>query len=253
MNCDIFIPVRLANTRLPGKAMKLVNGKQIILHLVDRLKSCSNIRKIVICTTNLRSDDTLVELLKNNELSFYRGSEKDVLNRFLDAAREFQTDFIVNVDGDDIYTDPFHVDEVVKTFHDTNTDYIDMIGFPFGLKQFGFSTKALEKICKLKDTNDTETGYRDYFTTIPQFKAHKIMYTGKKFPKNIRLSLDYEEDLVLAKEIFHKLGNSFHLSDILKLFENKPELIKITMNLEKKWEQHYNKNLTDFSIKDLSS
>ncbi len=253
MNCDIFIPVRLASTRLPRKQMKLINGKQIILHLVERLKSCNNIRKIIICTTNLSSDDSLVELLKNNEIDFYRGSEKDLLDRFLCAAREFQTDFIVNVDGDDIYTDPFYVDEVVKNFHDTNANYIDMIGFPFGLRLFGFSRKALEKAYELKNTNDTETGYRDFFTTIPQLNEHKIMYVDKEFSKNIRLSLDYEEDLMLAKEIFNKLGNFFHLSDILKLFENKPDLLKITLNLEKKWEQHFNKDLTNFSIRNSSS
>lgn len=69
-----------------------------------------------------------------------------------------------------------------------------------------------------------------------------------KFPKNIRLTLDYPEDLELAKNVFKELGNNFHLSDILNLFNKKPELLKITEPLIKKWEKEYKKNLTNFSL-----
>jgi len=65
------------------------------------------------------------------------------------------------------------------------------------------------------------------------------------------LTLDYEEDLFLAKEIFKNLGNNFHLNDLLNLFYEKPKLLKITDNLEQRYKKHWNKNLTDTSIKDI--
>ncbi|MEX2192343.1 MAG: acylneuraminate cytidylyltransferase [Nitrosarchaeum sp.] len=249
MNCDVLIPVRLGNSRLPGKALKKINGKEVILYLVERLKLCKNIRNVIICTTSLPSDDTLVDLLINKKIDFFRGSEKDILNRFLEASEKYKTDIIINVDGDDIYTDPLYVDQMAQDFVNTNVDYIDMIGFPFGFRSVGFSKNALKKICELKDTNNTETGYRDYFTTVDIFKIFNMHYNYIEFPKDIRLSLDYEEDLQLAKIIFNKLGNNFHLSDIIELFKNNPELLKITSNLEEKWEQHYKNNLTNFSLK----
>ncbi len=210
MNCDVLIPVRTGNTRLPGKALKKIDGKEIILYLVERLKLCKNIRKVIICTTSLSSDDMLSELLTRNNIDYFRGSEKDILDRFNSAAKKFGTDFIINVDGDDIYTDPIYVDQMAQHFENTHDDYIDMIGFPFGFRSVGFSKNALTKICELKDTNDTETGYRDYFTTVDIFKIFNIDYNFIEFPKNLRLSLDYEEDLDLAKIIFNKLGNNFH-------------------------------------------
>ena len=249
LNCDVLIPVRSGNTRLPGKALKKIDGKEIILYLVDRLNSCKNIRKVIVCTTSLPSDDILVELLIKNNIDYFRGSEKDILDRFNSAAEKFDTDFIVNVDGDDIYTDPNYVDQMAQHFENTNADYIDMIGFPFGFRSVGFSKNALTKICELKDTTDTETGYRDYFTRVDIFKISNLHYDSFNFPKNLRLSLDYQEDLDLAKIIFHRLGNDFHLEDILELFQNNPELLKITSNLDAKWEQHYKNNLTDFSLK----
>ena len=249
MNCDVLIPVRSGNTRLPGKALKKIDDKEVILYLIERLKSCKNIRKVIVCTTSLPSDDTLVELLIMKKVDFVRGSEKDILERFNSVAKKFGPDFIINVDGDDIYTDPIYVDQMAQHFENTHADYIDMIGFPFGFRSVGFSKNALTKICELKDTNDTETGYRDYFTTVDIFKILNIHYNLIEFPKNLRLSLDYEEDLDLAKIIFNKLGNNFHLADILQLFQNNPKLLEITSNLDAKWKQHYKNNLTNFSLK----
>ncbi len=249
MNCDVLIPVRTGNIRLPGKALKQIDDKEVILYLIERLKTCKNIRKVIVCTTTSPSDNFLSELLTKKKIDFFRGSEKDILDRFNLASKKFQTDFIINVDGDDIYTDPMYIDKMAKHFENTNADYIDMIRFPFGFRSVGFSKNALSKICELKDTDDTETGYRDYFTTVDIFKISNIYYSNIEFPKNIRLSLDYEEDLKLAKIIFNKLGNNFHLSDILQLFKSNPELLKITADLDSKWEQHYKNNLTNFSLK----
>ena len=249
INCDVLIPVRTGNTRLPGKALKQIDGKETILYLIERLKTCKNIRKIIVCTTSLPSDDLLSELLTRKKIDFFRGSEKDILNRFYLASKKFQTDFIINVDGDDIYTDPTYIDKMAQHFENTSADYIDMIGFPFGFRSVGFSKNALETICKLKDTDDTETGYRDFFTATDVFKISNINYDYIEFPKNLRLSLDYQEDLNLAKIIFNKLGNDFHLFDILKLFKNTPNLLDVTDNLEMKWTEHYKNNLTNFSLK----
>jgi len=252
MNCDVFIPIRLANTRLPQKAMKLVNGKPIITYLIERLLFTKKIRNIIICTTTMKSDDPLVDLLEKFNVKIFRGNESDILIRYLHAAKKFETDFIVSVDGDDIYTDIDYVDEVVSTYQKTNYDYIDMIGFPFGIASVGIKTSALEKICKLKQTENTDTGYRLFFTennifNVYQLKAEKEIV----FPKNLRLTLDYEEDLVLAKEIFKNLGNDFHLQDILKLFTKNPKLLKITSNLEEKYKEHWNKNLANTTIKNI--
>ena len=70
-----------------------------------------------------------------------------------------------------------------------------------------------------------------------------------KFPKNLRLTLDYEEDYELAKKIFGSLGNDFHLKDIITLFENQPNLIKIINGVDKRWEKNFGNKMTDLSLK----
>lgn len=251
MNYDIFIPVRLSNTRLPGKALKPIHGKPVLHYLIERLKQIPKISNIVICTTTNSVDDPLIEFCKNEKISFYRGSEKDILNRFLEASQKFNSDFIINVDGDDIYTDPDLINELISEYEKNKPDYIDMIGFPFGFRSVAFTRDALKKICSLKDTINTETGYRDFFKKNSQIICYDmIFHETKSVSKNLRFSLDYNEDLELAEIVIKKLGNNFHLDNLIELFTLEPELLKITENLDEKWKKHYDENLADFSFKD---
>ena len=248
--CDVFIPIRLSNTRLPGKALKEINKKPVIFYLLERLKNCKKIRNIVVCTTTNSLDDSLVERLNELDVKIFRGSEKDILMRFLGAAKQFEPDLIINVDGDDIYSDPELVDQMVEEFHKSNADYVDMFNFPFGFRMVGFSKSSLENVCDLKDTSNTETGYRDFFYKLPLIKTHKMFYKDELFPPELRLSLDYQEDLSLAEIIFKKLGNNFHLKELLEEIKKDPALLEITNGLEEKWKKHYENNLTNFSVKE---
>lgn len=253
MNYDVFIPIRLSNTRLPKKALKEINGIPVVQYLIDRIKKSKKIRNVVICTTNNENDNQLVEFLKKNNYLFYRGNENDILIRYLDAAHNFNTDFIISVDGDDIYSDPFYVDKMISEYEKTNADYIDMVDFPFGIASVGIKKYALEKVCKLKKTDNTETGYRLFFHNEQIFKIHKIRPENIKFPKDLRLTFDYQQDLELAEKIFGELGNDFHLEDIIRLFERKPELLQITANLEELYKQHWNKNVANTHLKDIDT
>jgi len=160
----LFIPVRLGSTRLPKKQMKTIKGKPILKYLIERLKRSKKIQDIIICTTTKKTDDPLVSYLKSKNIKFFRGNEHDLLLRFRDASKQFKTDLLIIVDGDDIYTDPLYVDKVVEKFEKTNADYICGEGFPHGFVPIGIKRVALEKICKLKISNNTETGYREFFT-----------------------------------------------------------------------------------------
>lgn len=248
---DIFIPVRLGNTRLPRKALQTCNNKPILFHLLNRLEKTKKIRNIVVCTTENSSDDSLVDILSKNDYNVFRGSEKDILKRFFDASKQYQPDFIINVDGDDIYTDPIYVDKLADEFIRTNADFIDMKGFPFGFRSVGFKRSALEYINEMKSNDNTETGYRDFFYDVPSFNIHALTFDKNiSFSSDIRLSLDYPEDLILAQSIMKKLGNDFDLHKLLELIDKEPSLLKITEILKSKWKEHYTTNLSKLSIKD---
>jgi len=258
MNSDIFIIARMGSSRLPGKHLKIILDRPIILHLINRLQLSKKIRKIVVCTTRKKEDDVLVKLLEKENIEYFRGSEKDILDRFFQAAKKFQTDIIVDVEGDKIYTDPVYVDKVVEEMEKYNVDYVEgmlsknnitQIHGIHGFIPAGIRVKSLEKICLSKKTSDTETGYKEFFTKAKNMKLKYIELDSKlKMPKHTRLTLDYQEDFELATKIFSKLGNFFNAEDVIKLLTKETKLLKITESLIEKWNKYYEQNLTDHSL-----
>ena len=258
INCDVFIPVRLNSTRLPKKHLQTINGKPALLHLIERLKKCSSIRKIIVCTTTSSTDDELIEFLEKEKILYFRGNEKDILTRFLDAANKFNTDIIIDVEGDKIYTDPFFVDEISDKLQNLDIDFL--IGndsqysfnpsnhFIHGFVPAGFKKSILEKICNLKLSTNTETGYREFFLN-PKISKFKFLVLTDIYPKNLRLTLDYKEDLEFARKIFSKLKPFFSKDDVLTLVNNEPELMNLTKNIHDSWNKNYENNKVDLRLK----
>mgnify|MGYP001572738501 FL=1 len=256
---DIFILARLNSTRLPKKQLKKIDNKPILKILVNRLKKSKNIRNIIICTTNKKTDDSLVDFLKKEKILYYRGSEKDVMKRMLEAAKKFDTDVIIDVEGDKIYTDVKLVDLVTNQFLNSKNEFViasrnkkdfdPTDHFIHGVFPAGFRTSILEKICNRKKTSNTETGYKElFFEKGICNKTFVTIPTKNIIPKEIRLTLDYPEDLKLAKKIFGELSNDFGYKDILKLYNKNPEIFKISKKISEKWKLNYNKNKSDVNF-----
>ena len=257
LNADIFIPVRLSSQRLPAKHLRLINGEPALLKLIRRLEKSKKIRKIIVCTTTENSDDPLIEILEKESILYFRGDKNDIIRRFLDASKEFDTDLIIDVEGDKIYTDPMFVDKVVDELQGSDIDFVigndslenfnEFNNLIPGFIPAGIKKTALAKLCKIKKSVNTETGYKEFFTKTKIFNCKYIIPNDfKNNPNDIRLTLDYEEDLNLANEIFSELGDYFSYNDVLNLFEQKPSLHEITKPLIKKWNQYYQDNVTKF-------
>jgi len=257
MNSDVFIPARLDSTRLPKKHLKKINGEPLIKLLVKRLEKAKKIRQVIVCTTNQKSDDELTSFLEKENILVFRGSEKDILNRFLEASKYFKTDIIIDVEGDKIFTDIKYVDKIVDELENSNYEFITgstlektfVPSAPIhGFVPAGIKISALEKICKIKKTNDTETGYKEFFTSNTLLKKKFITFNDINLPKNSRFTIDYLEDFEFAKNIFKILGNDFQINDVVDLIEKQPELLKKIEPIIKQWNENYAKKITKLNL-----
>lgn len=245
MKTAVFIPVRTKSTRLPGKAMLEVNGRPIIEYLIERVKSASKPDLIVICTTTNPEDRALAPIAARNNIEIFRGSEKDILDRYLQAADKFGVDFIVNVDGDDIFCDPEYMDKVVETFIKTDADYIECHGLPFGAAPSGVKVEALKKVCRMKNEDNTETGWKRFFTDSGLFYVASIEASEDLRQPDIRMSLDYAEDFRFFEEVIGRLykpGKVFNLREILALLKDHPEIVAINKSRQEEYWATYYKN-----------
>jgi len=245
MKSAIFIAVRMKSTRLPKKAILKIKGKTVIEHLIDRLKTAKLPDLIVLCTSTHPDDEILAHIAKKNNIEYFRGSEEDKLGRFLGAAEKYGVDFIVSVDGDDIFCDPEFIDKTIEAFIRTKADYITCKDLPLGAASHGIKFEALKKICEIKDEKDTEI-YGGYFTETGLFKVEYLEVEDEELRHpEIRMTLDYPEDYEFFKAAFDELyspGKIFTLKEIMALLRKKPQITEINKDMQTKYAKRIQKH-----------
>ena len=100
---DSIITVRSQSTRLNNKCYLKFGKLTVIEHVIKRAKYFNF--SPLLCTTNNKSDDRLVEIAKKNNIPFFRGSTKDKLMRWKKACEKFNVKKFVSIDGDDLFFD----------------------------------------------------------------------------------------------------------------------------------------------------
>ena len=82
-----IIQARTGSTRLPGKVLLPLLSEPLLVHVVRRVARASRVDAVVVATTTLAGDDPIVELGSDGGWLLSRGSEMDLLERYLEAAR----------------------------------------------------------------------------------------------------------------------------------------------------------------------
>lgn len=236
MKTAITITVRLKSTRLEKKAIKKICEKTLIEHLIERLKKSQLTNEIILCTSKNSQDDPLIEIAKKNKISFFRGSEIDVLDRLYNAALQNNVDFIVSCTGDNPLTDPEYIDKIIEKFQETDADYITALDLPWGTFSYGVKVSAIKKIMELKEEEDTEV-WGQYFNRSNLFKTEKIEIKNNHKRPDLRLTVDTDKDFELIEKIYsnlYKKNKNFYLTDIIEFLDNNPDIKQINQEIKQK-------------------
>lgn len=139
-----IVQARLGSTRFPHKVLKETVGKPLIGHLIERLKRATHVGSVVVAIPTSPINDDLAELVRQYDALVFRGSELDVLDRYVGAAREYEADAYLRVTGDCPLVCPDLVDRVVDEFFAKELDYACTgLTFPDGLDVEVFSRDVL--------------------------------------------------------------------------------------------------------------
>jgi len=246
MKKAIFIAVRSASTRLPGKALIEINGITTIEYLIRRLKKSKKTDLIVLCTTKLKEDDVLCEIAINSNIKYFRGSVKDKLERWNGAAQKYNVDCFVTADGDDLFSEPELIDLAFNQFEEDDTDFIQSTNIITGGFTYAIKVEALKKVCEVKDSDDTELMWV-YFTDTNLFKVAELKNVPKKYYRNdIRVTLDYKEDLVFFKTVINLLGTEEYVSldKIIEIIDKDFSVKKINISRQSDFLQNQDKKIS---------
>lgn len=241
MNTAAIIEARMTSTRLPGKILLPVLKKPLLSHLVERLHRSRHIDQIIIATTTNGTDDVVEELASGLNVGCYRGSEEDVLDRVLHAARHYGVDIIVEVTGDCPLIDPAVVDRIVAFYRENSFDYVSNTlrrSYPRGMDIQVFSTKILEQVSALtQDPVDHEHVSLYIYTHPERFSLHDVESGLPEKHRDHRLTVDTREDFEVIKSIYEGLYTSnpaFSLEDILDFLDKHPYITGLNQHIQQK-------------------
>ncbi|WP_252312056.1 cytidylyltransferase domain-containing protein [Sinobaca sp. H24] len=239
MKVVAIIQARMGSTRLPGKVLKEINNKPLLEYQFERLKQTKKIDQLIIATTTNKADDPIIEFCKNNNLSYFRGSENDVLSRYYEAAKKYNADTVVRLTADCPIIDPSVVDDIILTFENNEHDYVSNTlkrFYPRGMDTEVFAFDALEKAHKNADKPFEREHVTPYIYLNPKiFHLHNLEYVTDQSAH--RWTVDTEEDFLLIEKIlghFHAEANTFSMEDTLSYINKHPELKEINATIEQK-------------------
>ena len=158
---DVIVEVRTNSNRLPGKVIKKILERPVIDLMIERLKKIKNIQDIILATTINKDDDIIEEIAFKNKIGCFRGSENDVLGRVVKATKQYNTNIIVEITGDNPLIDPKISESMIDFFvkNMSKYDYVsndvgcynDQVKFnlSLGLNVKIFKTTLLSEVEKL--------------------------------------------------------------------------------------------------------
>lgn len=233
-----IIQARMSSTRLPGKVLFSFSGNTLLGHIIDRILKAKSISKVVVATTNNQNDDKLVKWCETNAIQCFRGSEQNVLNRYYEAAAQFNAKHIARITSDDPFKDPEIIDAVADLYFSQNLDFAynnKPPTFPEGLDAEIFSFVALARAEK----NSVDSFEREHVTQF--FYKNPIAFKQRNLTSPhdfsyLRWTIDTERDFQMARKVYEKLyvpGQIFLTPQILSLIEEHPEIAVINRDVKR--------------------
>lgn len=224
-----LLQARTSSTRLPGKVLKPLLGVPMILRQLQRLQRSRLIDHLEVVTSTDPSDDELAALLVRVDVSVWRGSLTDVLDRFYQAARRYRPQHVVRLTADCPLTDPDVIDAVLDFYLQGDLDYATNAieaTFPDGLDVEVFRFECLEQAWN----EAALPSHREHVTPFINQQPERFRvghYRQARDLSALRWTVDEPRDFLLVERIYQALypaNDAFSTADVLALIEREPEL-----------------------------
>lgn len=245
MRIGALISIRDKSTRFPGKVLKNFQGQSATGHLIDRVKLARGIDAVIISTSVDPRDKIFDGFAAEKGIEVFHGSEDDKLKRYFETADHFGLDGVVIIDGDDILCFPEIIERTAQGLRSKGHQVVFWKDLPLGAASSGLTRAALAKVLEMKDESDTEV-WGGYFTKEGLFNLAYI-YPEEDILRHpeIRMTLDYEEDLEFFKAVFGDLypaNPNFSSFDVMDLLVNRaPEITRINSAAQARYESNLKK------------
>lgn len=232
MKIDVIVQARCSSTRLPNKVLMKLDGTEMILLILERIKGSKNINDVIVATTTDETDDKLCSLLTQNGYKFFRGDKNDVLSRFYLCASELSSDWIVRITADCPLVDYKIIDRLIEEKDLSDYDYLSntiVETYPDGLDVELFSYLALERA-----QEKAHTKYEREHVT-PYMKKNEKVFSliNVQDYSQIRVTVDERMDYDLVSIILKENSRNMGFNELISFYQNNKDLFNINSSIKR--------------------
>ena len=234
MKTVALVQARMGSTRLPDKVMKPIGGVPMIELLLSRLSKSKEIDQITVATSMDERNLPLVDHIRKLGYTCEQGSENDVLDRYVQAAKKHQADVVVRITGDCPLVDAELVDECIRQFKGSDVDYLSNANpptYPDGLDIEVFTFHALEQAARETNKPFDREHVTPYLREQGRFKTGSMQYTSDL--SALRWTVDEPADFAVIEKVFQHFHPDidFTWQKVLNLQKQQPELFSVNQNI----------------------
>jgi spore coat polysaccharide biosynthesis protein SpsF len=217
-------------------------GEPLLAHVVRRVSRARSVDATVVATTVAAADDEIVELAHRKGWIIERGSETDLLDRYLQAARANGAERVVRITSDCPLIDPGLIDEVVAKLSATASAYasntLEPRTYPRGLDAEAMTLQALEAA----NAADDDPASREHATPYIYRHPHLFSLAAVRSPVDLsahRWTVDTAQDYELVRRIYDALGrDDFAWRDALAVVDAHPDWSELNRDVPQKSVPH---------------
>tara|TARA_B100001057_G_C22613439_1_gene857508 strand:- start:147 stop:896 length:750 start_codon:yes stop_codon:yes gene_type:complete len=236
VNKYIIITARSDSSRLKNKILAKITKKYLAIDIIIQRAMKIN-KPICLATSQHKSDDKLVNYVKKNyKIDIFRGDQNNKISRWIDCIKKFNIDYAALIDGDDLAFDFLLYKKYLKKIDLKNKVFKFNNDIIPGSFTYIFSSKDLNllhtKSKKVKKVDVIEY-FLKYLSEIKEINSPKYL-----IDKNIRLTLDYKDDLKFFRALYRNVNILEKTSNIVKFLEKNVKIKNINYHLEELWKKN---------------
>lgn len=235
------IEARLFATRLPGKVMMPLVGIPILQHVIERVKKAQLVDKIIVATTSNNEDLVIENLCTKLGIEVYRGSNDNVMERVLNATKDYNNSLLVQITADNPFIEAEIIDQIIIASENEKYDYICNHlprNVPIGCEIRAYKRNSLDYVHNKNLSFYHKSNITSIFYENPkEYSIFNIVTDKKYFSPDLRLTVDEPKDYFLASILYDKFyinKKYFSLKDIIEYLKNNKELTNINARVNQK-------------------
>lgn len=173
--------------------------------------------------------------MSKKKISFFRGSEKNVVKRIHEASKKFKADVIISITGDCPVIDYRLIKNALKVFLKKKPNIVSnshVRSFPDGMDCTITDFKTLKKInSNAKGNIEREHTFMHVERNLKKFNLINIYAQKNLFWPELGLTLDEQKDFIFLKKIMNHFYKRkiefFSCGQIIKFLKKNPRLLSI--------------------------